>query len=252
MDVKDIIYTPNGTVASNKQRSLKSLPRVTAAELPQASRSGEEAPKKVSKSEAALGQAEALVNNISGSASSVKSYLVSLNGILEQGLKESSEVRRKALEREANEVLGAIRQRAVYLKAREPAPAVEDPVRSEVEAKIGRTLELLLNEPDKGGKALGEIEFSNKDLIIETQTKILRATQYISSLREIEPKVDETREVLAKAEIAQINAESSHTSLRDVDTAFELVQETSKLIGADAKTALFAVGNVRDELDVQG
>ena len=162
-------------------------------------------------------------------------------------------MRRSALSKEANQVLQAIREKAVAIRSQENKGATSDPLRSEVEAKIGRTLDILFHEdyPETGG--LPDISFSNKDLIISIQTKILRTSQYLESLHNADPKKDpEMKAILDKAEIAQVNAESSQTSVRDVNSAFQLVQETSLLIGEDSKTALFAVGAVREHIDVSG
>jgi hypothetical protein len=255
MDIKDLTYTASGPTGASKQRSLKALPRVVPASV----QNGEvavttelETPN-ISKSEAALKQTDALVADISDQAKSIGSYVKSLNGILDQGVKESSEVRRAALSKEANQVLQAIKEKVVSLKVGKPTNITGDPIRSEVEAKIGKTLELLFPDHDDGGGSFPEISFSNKDLIISVQTKILKASNYLDSLREADLKKNvEVKAILDKAETAQINAESAQTSIRDVDSAFKLADEASSLISVDSKTALYAIGAVREPVDVQG
>ena len=253
MEVKKVTYGQPPTVTvSGKQTSLRALPRVAPPSLPREAEPSSAENKTTSKAEAALKQVENLSDDVVRKAESINTYMIGLNGILDQGLKEGSEVRRQALEKEAKQIVRAIREKTANLNNREFNNIGADPLLSEVEAKIGRTLEMIF--PEEGaGDALSNFNFNNKDLIIAVQTKILRASNYISSLRKQDEKKDsELKRILDKADTAQVNVESSQTSLRDVEGAFALVSETSKLIGIDPATALVAIGKVHEQLDVQG
>lgn len=255
MEVKDKTYSAQGLTASSNQRSLKALPRVAAPSLQNGllQTNQESGSQDSSRSEAALKQADALVAKISDQAKSLGSYVKSLDGIINQGVNESSEVRRQALSKEANQILQAIKEKVVSLKVSKSNNNDPDPLRSEVEAKIGRTLELLFPEETDSQGSLPNLSFSNKDLIISVQTKILRTSQYLDSLKEVDAKKNvEVKAIIDKAETAQFNAESSRTSVRDLDKAFDLAQEASSLIENDRETALYAIGDVRELVDVKG
>ncbi len=234
-------------LAYSRATSLSSLPKVSVnkTDTEQAPSSGVSA-----KAGSALAGSEALITSITNQADSFKSYVRSLGGIISQGLNETSAVRQAALQKEANQVFAAIQNKAASVKKSEPVTT--DPVRSEVEAKLGRALEILF--PEKAQENPVEISFSNKELIISIQTRILKASKYLDSLsaEESSPLPEEISDVLARAETAQVNAESAQSSVRDVESAFELVKNTGSLIGSEPHKALSAIGDVRGQINLRG
>lgn len=258
MEVKDPTYNARGLAIAGKQTSSKSLPRVTPLPLQSGQAVAQDSEsvsfKKVSNSRIALNQAKDLATEISERAGNINSYVKSLGGIISQGLQEKSEVRRNALSKEARQVLQAIKEKVVSISSSSASNISADPIRSEVEAKIGRTLDILFRDEDEKDpeKGLSDISFSNKELIISIQTKILKTSQYLESLKK-EDALNEraVKETLDKAEIAQANVESSQASVRDLDTAFELVKQTSRNISDYSETALFAIGNLKEYLDIR-
>lgn len=230
--------------AYTKATSLSALPRVALNSKSEQSSGGISA-----KAGAALANSEATISNITNQADSLKSYVKSLGGIINQGLKEASPVRQFALQKEANQVFTAIQEKLTVVK--KPQPVSSDPVRSEVEAKIGRALDILFPDSDKD-QAATEISFSNKDLIISVQTRILKASQYLDSLEsESSPLPEEISDVKDRAETAQVNAESAQSSVRDVESAFDLVKNTGNLIGTEPQKALSAIGDIRGQINLR-
>jgi phosphotransferase system HPr-like phosphotransfer protein len=241
MDVKDFKLNSGLSRAS----SLSVQPRVKPEPNPKVETNPSGV---VAKAAAALANTDALVSEIGSEAESLSGYVKSLGGILEQGLREASTVRITALQREANQVFTAIRERLGA--ATKSDPVSSDPLRSEVEAKLGRALEILF--PDKPEKSPLEIEFSNKDLIISVQTRILKAAQYLDSLSEEEVVDTEFEKDLLMAETAQLNAESAQASLEDVNSAFELAKVVGSSIGKEPSLALSAIGDVRSGINLRG
>ena len=192
MEVKDPTYNATGLASAGKQTSLKSLPRVVPTSLQPAvvQENDSVSYKRLSKSETALNQVRDLADEISERASNLNVYLKSLGGIISQGLQEESEVRRNALSKEAKQVLQAIREKVVSVSSSSVSNVSTDPIRSEVEAKIGRTLDLLFREEEdqEGENSFSDISFSNKELIISIQTKILKTSQYLESLKKEDSK----------------------------------------------------------------
>lgn len=189
------------------------------------------------------------VNFVSSQVSGIADFVKGLSGIVAQASDESlSNDRRKALEREANQLVEAIK-----LRANTPAPTGElplagDEIKFDLEDKIGKTLEVMLPEDASKAFGIGVVQFTTKDTIIKTRnivadakTKLANLQQAVSSVR------DEVTRTIAELEVAMQNGEATRSSIRDVEGALEISDDIRKSVKLNPKLARDAVGSLHEE-----
>jgi flagellin-like hook-associated protein FlgL len=149
------------------------------------------------------------------------------------------------LEREANDLVVAIKELAKSTHANGVNPLAGDKIKLEVEEKLGKTLEFILPDDAADSFGLQNISFSSKDLIIATITKVSVAQQQFEQLRR---SVDQTgieiKKTVAELESLFRNGEASEAIVADVDQALHLAEKTKKGISARPDVAMGSIGGV--------
>lgn len=188
-----------------------------------------------------------VVNTISETASDLEALTKSLSGILQQASgEELPDRRRAALESEANQLVSKIKEIAQSTKHnKRVANTEEDQVRTEVEQRIGKSLDAILPDEAKNAFGIGTVGLSQKDSIINTLAQIEAAKKRIEQAR---TSVDQARNqignIINSLDVASQNNEASQVSLRDLDQAVKLASQTRREISSDPDEALGSVGDL--------
>ena len=185
-----------------------------------------------------------LANLAAEATAEIEKFVESIGGMAEQaGDPQISEHQRQVLEREANELVGEIKQRAQTSSGDGTRPLAGDEIRLEVEERLGKTLDFILPDGAIQGFGIGEISFSTKDLIINTIAKIESARDNIRQLREaVDRTVEGVKAGVQELEVALRNSEASDSSIQDVEQAARLAEETRVSIGENPRGAMNSVG----------
>ena len=180
------------------------------------------------------------------SVNKISELVNSIDGIVEQVASPRTGVeRRKALEKEAQELVSALRSTT---KEARSVPLQEKPKfqsDEELEKVIRKTLESVL--PDDTDEALGlkEINFSTADTIVATRAQVERAQKRAEALR---ASVVDTNKVLSSAvtniDIALQNSEAANSSVRDLDEALRLTSQAGSRIRSDPERAIASLSGL--------
>lgn len=170
----------------------------------------------------------------------------SISGIVELAEKASITPERKSvLQREANNLLEEIRKVANTASPDGIKPLAGDKIRLEVEEDLGKALDRILPDSAKDSFGIGQIDFSTKETIINTRTKIKRAEEQINKLRAaVDDTSSEVRRAADRIDVAIQNSDASQASVRDVDQAIKLADETRDQIRNNPERALLSIGDL--------
>ena len=254
MDVKDITNNkplPEKISAPSAQRALNFIPSVrpSAAEVEPVTVSVAKTVSPGSDSEhwGKLNQVINVINVVSEATSSITKLVDSMSGIVEQAGKDNADPhRQKVLAEEANQLAEAIRSTAAKVPTEGMPSLADDKIRIEVEQKLSRALEAIFSSDAEGQAGLGTIGFSSKQAIIDTGVKVAVLKQRIQELQVVVDEGSETlkRTVSSFEEVARENNEAAQVSIRDVNKASKLAEQTSLVIGKDPDGAWRSVGNI--------
>ncbi len=179
----------------------------------------------------------------------ISSLAKSIEGIaLQASDPELSDVRRSVLEKEANELVQAIKERTLIETADGAKPLTGDKISVEVLEKIGKALELILPDDGKENFGLGRISFSPKEAIIDAITNVRRAQARIEQLQEaVKQTAAKIQNVVAGLDQTIGNNAAGSESIKEVDSAVRLSSKTREDILQDPKTAVQSVGKLEKE-----
>ena len=188
--------------------------------------------------------AVSLTNVTSTATDDIEQMVASINGIVEQASAEQVNDRQlNLLEREANQLVAAIRNRALTTSSNGVNPLLGDKIKLEVEEKLGRTLEFILPDVAANSFGLGELSFTPRDMIIATIAKVNTAQEQVRQLRKAVDEVGvAVKEAVAKLEVTIRNSEAAAATVADVDAALHLAEETKGGITTNPQKALNSVG----------
>ena len=197
-----------------------------------------------------INQVISAVNLASEATSEIARLVKSIGGIVEQVEDgKLSEPRAKILEKEANELVKEIRKQASSKTSEGLKPLAGDPIRLEVEEKLGKSLDLILPDSAKDAFGLSNITLSKKEAIIQTRVKVEEAEAGVEKLKKA---VDETKSRVTKSvtefDVAIQNKEASQVSVRDLDQALTLASRTSISISVNPEGALSSVGKLDESV----
>jgi flagellin-like hook-associated protein FlgL len=187
------------------------------------------------------------VNVADSATSEIKKLADSISGIVDQASDpKTPQARIAVLQREANQLVSAIKSQVNKTTESGVQPLAGDQIQLVVEKELGKTLSFLLPADGKENFGLGTVEFSTLEAIIQTRQTVANARARIEELR---GAVDTTRGAvtteISRAEVALQNSEAANSSVRDVDSALELLTDTSDKIRSSPDTALDSVGQLR-------
>ncbi len=252
MEVKDFGKTQVSNEAvsyASYQRTASSIPSVKVASVPDESvevsvESRDSSGQNDLRTQ--LNQAINVVNVVSDAEKSLRQLVGSIDGIVDQADSEKSPANRiPVLEEEANSLVSAIKDIAQNTSVGDVKPLNGDKVVLEVREELGRQLELIFPNDAKDAFGMGSIEFSRKEAIIETRTKIAVAWQRIEELGQaVDKNTEDIKTLSASMEVALQNSEASEASPRDLDAAIQLAGQTSLGISQNPTTAMSSVGQI--------
>ena len=180
-----------------------------------------------------------VVNVTRNATLEIGNILESIGGIAEQAAKEDTNSdRRKVLEEEGNSLIQEVQRIARETEIKGVRPLAGDSIRLELEETLGRTLETIL--PDKAERAfeLASVDFSTADSIIDTRTRVERAEQAFESLREaVDQTATQLQEQALELDVAIQNSAAAESSVRDLEQALLLAQQTGQSIESNAQNA---------------
>jgi len=184
-----------------------------------------------------------VINLADEATGEIERLVRSIDGIVEQASQpEISTSRRDLLETEANTLVDEIRRRAVMASADGVRPLAGDPIRLEIEQKIGKALDLILPKHAEDGLGLEQMNFSQKEAIIQTRAAVAEAQ---ARLQEIKEAVDQARSAVHSTvdsvEVALQNSEAARVSIRDVDAAVHLAAAMTSGIRREPRSALDSI-----------
>jgi flagellin-like hook-associated protein FlgL len=164
----------------------------------------------------------------------------SISGIVEQAQDSNlSSTRLITLQKEANQLVEEIKQKAQNTESNGLRPLLGENVRFDIEQKFGYALDIILPDAAKEAFGLGQISFSMKDSIIDTLTRVEKAKKQLDQLRESVSQAETSiRQGVDTVEVALQNSEASNTSIRSLDQALSLASKTYRGIGKDNQAAL--------------
>lgn len=250
MDVKDLSIKPEtkrplerGSKATNPRATLTSLVASTVGvnptdkiSVPEKSSSN---PQNVELRKR-LNEVISHVNVAEESTAKITEFVQSIGGLAEQvSTQEVTPERKAKLEKEGNELLDAIKRTAQTESSNGIKPLAGDEIRVEIEQKLGKALDAILPDDAKRAFGLKSIDFSTKDSIISTVTKIKEAEVQLQKLRDAVSTVSKNVKNYAdEIDVALQNQEASQVSVRDVDEALKLAHSTGKNISDAPQVAL--------------
>ena len=188
--------------------------------------------------------------NVASSAVDDISKLISgISGIVEQVNGQDLPPQHVAiLEKEANQLKDEIARAAERSSSSGIKPLLGDKITVQVEETLGKTLEVILPDNAKEAFGLGTIQFSPKELIVNTVVSVEKARQGIEDLRKkLADGVDAVRTTVLAFDVAQQNNEASQSRVRDVDQALALAGDTKSEIRRDPDNALASVGDIAQQ-----
>ncbi|RIL09581.1 MAG: hypothetical protein DCC75_06185 [Proteobacteria bacterium] len=254
MDVKKLQIRPPQTDIPNTDKGKGQPSLKNSGELTEAARI-ELRPKPQRGSEEARAKLNRVVNiaNVAGDATKViGSFVDAIRGLVEQvDNSENSPERREALEKEANQLIEAIKRTAHESSYDGVKPLAGDTIRLEIEQKIGRVLDVILPDDAKDAFGLTGVVFSRKDAIIETSTSIARARKRIDELGDSIDKLSQQLRDLAKTIDEDFESGPAlPDKVRNVEGAVDLAQETKASIANEPKRALSSLGSIERDADL--
>lgn len=186
------------------------------------------------------------VNLASAATTDMEKLVKSIDGIVQLVDKgELPERRAVALEKEANELVSKIKEIAFKASSDSSSTLPNDDVRSQVEARLGRSLDAIFPEEARKAFGLNELSLSKKELIIDTVANVRSARQRIENLgRDVNETRKSVEDIVASFEVAAQNSESAQATVRDVDLAVKLASETRNNIFDSPERALKSVGKL--------
>ena len=164
----------------------------------------------------------------------------SISGIVEQAQRpDLADTRLLALQKEANQLVAEIKNKAQSTESNGVRPLLGENVRFDIEQKYGYALEIILPDAAKEAFGLGQITQSMKDSIIDTLTRVEQAKKQFDKLREsVNQAGTSIRQGIDAVEVALQNSEASQTSIRSLDQALSLASKTYHGISKDNESAL--------------
>lgn len=243
MEVKDvpvISIQKSSSVTSPKQISGKSLISLSASNIKSDevtfNNSNRETQILLSKANEAIS-----TTNIAADATrEIEQLVKSLGGIVQIAADESTPTQRKnTLEKEANTLVAEIKKRASVEGPSGTKPLAGDPIRLEIEESLGKRLEVLLPDDAKEAFGLGNLNFSTKEIILNTVVAVKSAEERIKKLREALDKTAESLQgTVSEVDVAFQNNEAAKSSVRDVDQALKLASDTGETISGNPRSAI--------------
>ena len=187
-----------------------------------------------------LNEVITVINLAASATEEIEGLVRHVDGIIKQA--SSSEIppnRLSALQKEAEAAVRALGERGFSGSAPTVTGSLDESVRHEIEATLGRTLEFLLPERVRSDFDLGRIDFSTKEAIVQTQTSIAVAQKRIEQIKgEISDSHSTLSRIVAAEEVAAENRRAAGASVRDLDRASSLAVETEAGIRGNRDVAL--------------
>lgn len=182
--------------------------------------------------ESSVTKLDSIVSSIQGLAEQVSSSTISTDRI-------------PKLEYEANELIREVEKEINTAVANF---SQEDQIRQKVEDTIGKSLDAILPNAKGSEFNINKIDFSSRESIINVRTNIEIAKDRVNQLKEAlnETKSDVSREV-ARLDIEKTNRQASEASVRDLESALELVSKTVTSINTNPVEALASQSKVNTE-----
>jgi len=193
-----------------------------------------------------LNRAIEAANVATGAVADLHNILGGIEGILEQVSAPNVPAPRVAiLEREAKGLRDELAKTAQAATSDGVKPLAGDSIRVELEETLGKALEIVLPDDAQHAFGINNINFSKRDLILDTVAKVEEARRGVAKLRErLEQGVGTLHTTIAALDIANENAEAAQTSVRDVDQAVKLARNTRSDIRQDPSGALNSLGDI--------
>ncbi len=248
MDVKDVRPDPVTTDPIPTDRVSKPESKaaaVSAGTSDPVTVSLEGADKKID-ARSKLNDVISVINVAIDATNELEKLVHSLKGIAEQvdapeGVPEN---RKAALQDEAAQLSAAIKEQLNRKGPNGLRPLGGDPVRVQIEEKIGKTLDMILPDHARDNLGLAKIEFSTKEAIIQTKASIEMAAQRLEALRKtVDTSQEQLRATTAALDVGIQNTEAARTSVRDLDSALQLVGDAREEINSNPKEALDSAGS---------
>ena len=251
-DVKDITATGNAqqVIQADSLKNIKEESRkASSAEL---SKKDSAVSVDVDNSESEHSDSIASLNDIINvtniavkATDEIESYVKSLSGLVEQAETPGQFPRINLLENEANQLVDAIRTTANSANYNGTRPLAGDTISSDVKDPLGEALKFILPDTAASSFGLGQINFSTRDFIVNTRAAVENARAQLDELRKsLDDAVSNVRETTTAVDVATQNSEASQSTVRDVETALNLIGRTRDLIGENPDEALGCVGNL--------
>lgn len=184
------------------------------------------------------------LNLVAAATEDIDKMVTSLAGITEQAMQPNlANSRRDILEKEAQDLVKAIAEKADVEVSPGVKPLKGDPIQVNLEKELGKFLQVILPDTTPEGLGIKELKLSPAERIIQIRQTISEAK---SRMEEVRSKVIESKNEVAKkiteAEIAAENKLASESSVRDLDKALKLTSAITSLVNQSPKDALSATG----------
>ncbi len=254
MDVKEFnnvgfSNSPVNTEMGGRQRRLSALSTPLVSCTPEAVELNVDSSARVKQSNETRARTNNIISviNLTNEATEEMGRLTkSIDGIAEQV--EQGDVpqeRRDILEAEANDLVSELK-RKVKISHTDLASISEDSeVRKEIEATVGKALELLSpkDESEENSFGIGDIKFDSKEHIVDIRVTVAEAQQRIEKLQEAVKEVEsQVKELADTCDVAIQNSESSKTSIRELSDALKIANETGSMIAKSPAQAFKSAG----------
>lgn len=183
---------------------------------------------------------EISILNLAGDkAEKMDNILSSVKGIVEQvANNDLSPKKVKILQKEANELLSQMKSLDVNADAASMASISNDDVKYYIEEKMGDTLDAILPDVTEDTSAIGGLDFSRKESIINTLATVKFAEAKIIQLKEAVRQNVEELEKLTKEEDTPKDFEVDFDN--NIENIVKLTNTISEKIECETQEAIFA------------
>ena len=244
MEVNDVKSAVRSSPPVNEQpTTVASQPDRVAEDAGAVAIDVQNHPDAASAARANLNNLISTTNVASNAVEEISKLVHSIGGIVEQAASGKVDPAKiPLLEREANQLVDAIKFTAQVQAPDGSKPLGGDPITSRWEAQA---LEIILPDLSNHELGFGLITLSKSDFVLNTRAAVNRSQEQLRTLQESLKGVSErAQSMMAELDVASQNAEASNASLRDVESALHFAGATRISIAEHPQEALGSVGRL--------
>ena len=252
MDVKDVttVVSPSGAQRSDASPELtpqaKNSIATSANSDVSVDLSNQSEQSSLARARQAANEIVSTINVVADATGEIDRLVKSIDGIVKQASKDDVPPKRlSVLEKEANQIIDAIKRKVDLTSTSHGNPLNGDPIKLDGEPGVAPALNVQLPDHAKNAFGIKKIDFSGQAGIENSKVAVSHAQ---SQLHELHSKVQDTKKsvhhAVATLDVALQNTEASKATVRDLDAALKLANEAKSHISHQHGEALGSISRL--------